>query len=316
MVYGRGMKILVAQYDEAYGTVVRKYVEQLGHHVTSVDDGASAWELVQRTFFDVVISDWMLPKVEGLELCRRVRRLSDRPYTYLIILSELGAREHFVAGMEAGADDYLVKPFDRDSLKARLIAAERVTGLHQELAHKTQELKRVNAHLVELSRVDTLTGLGNRLALNEALDAIVLQAQRYGRTHAAALCDVDHFKNYNDCYGHLAGDEVLARLAGTMSDELRTTDRAFRYGGEEFLLLLPEQNLAQASVAMERVRGAVEALKIPHKENPHGPYVTISVGIAELKSERKWSQDQWLQAADDALYRAKAAGRNQVMLAA
>lgn len=307
------MKILIAEDDAVSRTILRRAVEKFGHECLAAEDGAKAWELYTAIpEVDAIISDWMMPGMDGLELCRKVRSEGRRGYTYFIFLTALGDREHLLVGLEAGADDYLSKPLDRDELQVRLISARRATELHRRLAYQNDELESLNRKLFEQSRKDPLTHLGNRLSLREELEALRGRAERYGHSYSAVLCDVDYFKPYNDRYGHLAGDEVLKKVAETISSHCRSGDTAYRYGGEEFLIILPEQSLEVAASMADRLRRAVEDLRIPHKaKNPPG-VVTISAGVATLPAGSTQSADDLLKEADEALYRAKQSGRNSV----
>src|SRR5439155_15266341 len=251
-------------------------VRRLGHECVVAMDGTQAWSLFQSKGADIVISDWMMPGHDGIELCNRVRQHHGASYTYFILLTALGDKQHFMAGMQAGADDYLTKPLDRDELQVRLIAASRVTSLHLQLADKNAELERLNLALIESARTDPLTQLGNRLRLREDLEALQARVERYDHSYCAALCDLDSFKSYNDHYGHLAGDDALRAVASAISEHSRSGDGTYRFGGEEFLIILAEQSLETATVAVERVRRAVEELAIPHVGNAPFEKVTIS----------------------------------------
>ena len=313
------MKVLVAEDDAVSRTILRRAVEKFGHECLAAEDGERAWETyLGEPDVDVVISDWMMPGVDGPGLCRRIRE-AERDghagkYTYFIFLTALGDREHLLIGLEAGADDYLSKPLDRDELGMRLVSARRVTDLHRRLALQNEELERLNRRLFEQSREDPLTSLGNRLRLREDLEAVRARAERYGHSYCVVLCDVDHFKSYNDRYGHLTGDVVLEQVAGAIRETLRSGDAAYRYGGEEFLAILPEQSLDSGARAAERLRRKVEERGIPHeaKEPYAPPVVTISAGVAALPADGTKSPDDLLKEADEALYRAKAKGRNAV----
>jgi two-component system cell cycle response regulator len=216
--------------------------------------------------------------------------------------------------MKAGADDYLAKPLDREQLEVRLIAASRVNSLHRQLNEQKAELEKLNQELFALARRDPLTRLGNRLRLHEDLEALNAQAGRYGRARAAMLlCDIDFFKPYNDAYGHLAGDEVLKKVARVISQSLRKGDSAYRYRGEEFLIVLPEQSPESATTAAERLRRRVEELALPHEAKRPPGVVTVSVGLAALSPGEKKSFEELLKEADEALYAAKEAGRNRVV---
>jgi diguanylate cyclase (GGDEF)-like protein len=249
--------------------------------------------------------------MSGVELCRRTRVADDEaPYVYFILMTGFGDRNHLLEGMEAGADDYQKKPVDLDELEARLVSAARVVALQHRLADRTSALRRDSRRFYVASRTDPLTGAGNRLRLDEDLAAEVARAQRYGHTPTIAMCDLDHFKDFNDRFGHLAGDDALRRVADTIRANLRAGDVLYRYGGEELVVVLPEQSLDDAGKAMERVRAAVEALAIPAGTGAGS--LTVSVGLAHLEPGRDTTPSQWLDRADEALYRAKRAGRNRV----
>jgi two-component system chemotaxis response regulator CheY len=214
--------------------------------------------------------------------------------------------------MEAGADDYQAKPVDLEELEARLASAARVVGLYRRLAERNRELRRDSQSSFRQARIDTLTGIGNRLRMIEDVEIAWARAKRYGQKYSVGICDVDWFKGYNDSFGHQAGDEALRRIAYAMRDELRRGDSLYRYGGEEFLVVLAEQTLVDAALVMNRLRCAVEGLGIVAA----GGYgvVTISAGVAELRATDE-SSSQWIARADRALYAAKARGRNRVELA-
>jgi diguanylate cyclase (GGDEF)-like protein len=301
------MKVLVVDDDSLSRLVVQAAVERLGHQSIAAEDGKEAWECFAQEKPDVVITDLMMPGVDGLELCRRVRTDARAGYIYVILATVLGEREDVVRGMEAGADDYLVKPVGLFDLQARLIAARRVTDLHAELARHRAELAHLAGH-------DPLTQLGNRRSLEEDLKVLHARSQRYGHRYCLAICDVDRFKAYNDAYGHQAGDQALAAVAATMARVVRAGDGVYRYGGEEFVLVLPEQTLETALVAVERVRAGVQQLAVPHAAGPGG-VVTLSAGIAAFNPDEATTTEELLKRADAALYQAKSAGRNQVVLA-
>ena len=302
------MRILVVDDEPLSRLIVQAAVDQLGHQRTAAEDGEAAWRCFNQDKPEVLITDLLMPGVDGLELCRRVRADTRAGYTYIILVTVLGDRQDVVRGMDAGADDYLVKPLHLFDLQARLIAAQRVTDLHA-------ELDRHRAELAHLARHDPLTGLGNRRSLQEDLEVLHARSQRYGRGFALAMCDIDRFKAYNDTHGHQAGDQALRAVAATIAQELRGSDNVYRYGGEEFLLVLPEQNLDTALVAVERVRSAVERLAIPQPAVGPGGILTLSAGIAAFGPGAATTAEELLQQADAALYRAKSAGRNQLALA-
>jgi two-component system, cell cycle response regulator len=309
------LRVLIAEDDTVSRMGLQKSVEKFGHECLVAEDGEKAWELFQNTpEVDLIISDWMMPSIDGLEFCRRVRAMNSSWYTFFIFLTALGDKEHLLEGMWAGADDYLAKPLDGEQLQVRLIAASRVNSLHRQLNEQAAELEKLNRELLVLARQDPLTRLGNRLQLREDLETLSIQAKRYGHGYCAVLCDIDFFKPYNDYYGHLSGDEVLKKTASVISENLRAGDAAYRFGGEEFLIILPEQTLESAPVAAERLCRGVEGLAMPHEAKTPPGVVTISAGLAALSPGEKKPTEKLLQEADTALYSAKEAGRNTVVV--
>ena len=304
------MRILIADDSPTPRLMLQRELEGLGHECIVANDGDEAWELFQGSGVDVVISDWMMPGIDGDELCRRVRADPEAPYAYFILHTSLDDLKHVIQGMQAGADDYLVKPFERDQLATRLIAADRITALHRRLATQQAELERLNGMLFEDSRHDRLTGLGNRRRLDEDLERLADQARRYDHQFAVVLFDVDRFKQYNDTAGHAAGDEVLRSVAAVLAQSCRAGDMAYRYGGEELLVALPEQEAGTATVVAERMRSAIEALAIPHPGLEPGGVVTVSGGVSCFEADDTVAT--LLARADAALYRAKETGRNRV----
>ena len=299
------MRVLVADDETTSRLVIQAVVQRLGHECLVAPDGDRAWTLLQRAHVDVLITDWMMPGLNGPELCRRVRQLDTDGYTYVILATALGEHENVLEGMEAGADDYLTKPISPFDVRARLVAARRVTELHK-------ELDRLHAELTAQARTDALTGLGNRLRLHEDLEAMHDRAVRYGHAYCVGICDIDDFKQFNDTYGHQAGDDALRKIGEVLNDQSRTGDVAYRYGGEEFLIVLPAQSLPEATVVLERIRASVQALAIPHRTSRAGQVVTISVGISAWEHEQLDTPAAVLARADAALYQSKASGRNRV----
>jgi diguanylate cyclase (GGDEF)-like protein len=284
---------------------------RLGHECSVVGDGAEAWALYQSQHPDVVISDWVMPGLSGPELCKNIRDEPTGDYPYFIMISVQDAREKVLEGMGAGADDYLVKPLDPGDLQARLIAAERVTALHSRLAHQRSELENLNRELEDIVRRDPLTGLGNRRALEEDLVPLEARVRRYGHSYCMALLDVDYFKAYNDTYGHQAGDRALQAMSAQLQYHARLGDLTYRYGGEEFLCVFPEQSLDSGTQAVNRMRAGLSRLAIPHVDNPLG-LLTFSAGVAVLDPSAPRGTSEVLREADEALYLAKRLGRNRV----
>jgi len=301
------MQVLIAEDDRTSRNLLEVVLKRLGYRVLSVNDGHAAWEVLQRPDAPkLVILDWMMPGMEGIDICTRLRQMSDPEavYTYVILLTAKGSKESIVKGMEAGADDYVVKPFDHNELRVRLRAGQRIVELQRELLNVKQEL------LLQ-SRTDPLTGVLNRRAL---LDVIEQECARSSRTHGSfglSMLDVDHFKIVNDTYGHAAGDEVLKEIVHRIGEVIRPYDALGRFGGEEFLVVLPGVHLSDVRNVSERIRKKIGATKF--LTEPNAISITASQGIAFWDGTS--TVDEMIGAADAALYRAKKSGRNRVAAA-
>ena len=306
------MRILIAEDDPVSTLVLRSTLERIGHEVLAVRDGVEAWEYVERDAAQVLISDWMMPRMDGLTLCRNIRKRLDSPYVYVILLTARQQRADRLEGLRAGADDFLGKPLDRSELIARLQVAERILKMQIELRQRTEELERMhdalssqNALLAEIAVSDPLTGLKNCRFFREQLDAWLALSARQGTPLSLAMIDVDHFKSYNDSFGHPAGDEVLCTVARILRGSLREPDLAARYGGEEFVVLMPGTDEVGGMAAGERLRE-----EFSHQKWQKRP-VSASIGVATWRPEFKTGA-QLIDAADKALYRSKALGRDRV----
>jgi two-component system cell cycle response regulator len=309
------MRVLVVEDDPVSRTILVHAVNALGHECVVACNGEEAWELYQADPVDVIISDWMMPGMDGVELCRRVRYSAGaNRYTYFIFVSALSDKASFLMAMREGADDYLTKPLDRVDLQARLAAGQRVTSLYRQAAEQRSQLEDMSRKLFEEARRDPLTGLFNRRRLQEDLEVMQGRVARYGHRYAIALLDIDRFKSYNDSYGHGPGDEVIQSVATTLQQRCRRGDIVYRYGGEEFLILLPEQDSVSAATMAEGVRLAVEDIFLPHPARPGGDRITISVGVAGAGPEDVKDSQVLIEQADQALYLAKQSGRNRVAM--
>ena len=298
------MIVLVADDDPGSLLVAKAAVARSSHDCLTAKNGDEAWALFLEHRPDVVVTDWMMPGLDGLALSRAIRAQAPDLYTYIVLLTSQGSRDDVLAGLAAGADDYVTKPLDPFVLHTRLLVAKRVTTLHADLAHYRKMLS-------QQARTDPLTGLGNRLKLTEDLAQLHARSQRYGEEYCLAMCDVDNFKRYNDIYGHQAGDLALRAVAAALARVARSSDGVYRYGGEEFLLVLPSQSKQGAKDMLERALLAVQGLNIIHTGDPTG-HVTLSAGISAFTRGRHADADRVLGEADAALYTAKAAGRNRV----
>ncbi len=306
------MRVLIADDEATTRIVVKAMVQKLGHEALVAIDGDEAWDVLQSVAIDVLITDWVMPGLDGLELCRRVRAQSAGTYTYTILATAMSERADVLAGMQAGADDFLIKPIDPFAVQTSLIAAERVTELHNQLNRFRGQLEILNGELAEQARTDPLTHLGNRLRLEEDLYALHSRAQRHGRPYSIAMCDLDHFKEFNDTYGHPQGDDSLQRVAAVLAVDMRGGDSAYRFGGEEFTLLLADALLPGAVIAVDRLRESIEGLAIPHAGNTPFGVLTVSAGVATYDPTGVLTSAEVLEHADQALYAAKHNGRNQV----
>ncbi|MGB9377842.1 MAG: diguanylate cyclase [Mycobacteriales bacterium] len=302
------MKILVVDDDFGSCLVARAAVEALGHECITAADGDAAWEMLSNDKPDVLISDRNMPGLDGTALCQAIRASDLGNYTYVILLTTRDDQSDVLSGMRAGADDYLSKPLDPFRLEARLLAAERVTSLHAELSRYRNDLR-------AQARTDPLTQVRNRLHLTEELSGLHRHSSRYGHDYSVAMIDIDCFKGYNDAFGHQAGDAALISVAGVLRASLRDHDEIYRYGGEEFLLVLPEQSAGEARMVVERLRAGVQALGIAHPTTGPG-VLTISAGVACCTPRSTVSTVRLIEAADVAMYEAKEAGRNTVVQSA
>lgn len=226
-------QVLVADDDPMYRAALKRWLEEWGYDVTLVADGAHAWEAMsQESAPELLIVDWVMPEIDGTELCRRIRQRERTPYPYILLVTAKDEKQDVVRGLDAGADDYLTKPFDRSELRARLNVGKRLLKLQQELIQAREELRFRATH-------DVLTGVLNRGALLEMLHRELERGARSGTATAVLMLDLDHFKQVNDTYGHLAGDAVLREVARRMMEVVRSYDFIGRYGTEEFLIVLP-----------------------------------------------------------------------------
>ncbi len=282
-------------------------LKRWGYDVLSVADGVEAWTVLKSPGApSLAILNWMMPRVDGAEVCRKVRQQQDGPYIYIILLTGRDRKKDVVEGLEAGADDYITKPFDAHELHARIRAARRILDLQERLVASLRELESRATH-------DYLTQTWNRRAIFDILGRELDRGRRQDTPLGVLLLDVDLFKSVNDAHGHLAGDEVLREVARRMSVSLRPYDFVGRFGGEEFLVIAPQCDAAAALQLGERLRAAIASA--PIKLDPAEVRVTISVGAASSATNDSCEPDALLRAADAALYSAKRAGRNRVAAA-
>ncbi len=306
------MKILVVEDNLVSRTLLQKTLDNRGHEIVTAEDGQQALEILSRGGVKLVIADWMLPGLDGLDLCRKIRQNSDDGYVYFIMLTGKDQKNEIIEGLEVGADDYVTKPFDIEELKVRIRAGERILNLEKELTEKNQRLLQFNNRLEALASIDPLMEIGNRRSFYTTIAKVHDRACRYSQPYGLAICDIDCFKAYNDTYGHMAGDRVLKSAAQAIKETIRTSDEVFRFGGEELVIIMPNQDLEAMKIAAERIKNALSDLEIEHRGSPSGK-LSASFGTAvfnDSSAANRW--EDILDQADKALYRAKAAGRNRV----
>jgi two-component system, cell cycle response regulator len=304
-------RILIVDDHEDNVELLRARLESWGYIAESASNGAEALRKVEDSPPDLMLLDVMMPEMDGIEVARRVKGNSDLPFIPIIMQTALDSTENKVEGLEAGADDYITKPIDFAELKARLTSMLRIKRLQEELQEREHQLLEANERLRHMSQTDALTGLDNRRHLEDRLREMFEHAKRLNEPFSCVMCDLDRFKSVNDTHGHQAGDAVLKQFARILRGEVREIDRVGRYGGEEFMLLLPGTVLDAGVRFAERVRKQVEANTFTFD----GTSIrrTASFGVSAWPHPRIADCDGLMRAADDALYVAKETGRNRVV---
>jgi two-component system cell cycle response regulator len=302
---GMPLRVIVAEDDASSRHLLQHFLKQWGFDSNVASDGNQAWELLQsKDVPTIAIFDWVMPGLEGVELCRKVRRLSRQHYTYVLLLTSKIEKQDVIEGLGAGADDYVSKPFNPKELQARLLVAQRIISFQEQLIATREELRVQATH-------DFLTQLLNRAGIMDALEQELNRSDRNQGVFSVILADIDHFKQINDTYGHAAGDQVLREVAARMKASLRSYDVAGRYGGEEFLVIVPDCDEAAALRVAEKMRNAVCSTPIQIL----GADRTTSISLGVSTRSEPTSADALLSGADTALYQAKSFGRNCVQAA-
>ncbi len=303
----RDSGILLVEDSRTQALKIQLMLEDHGYHVTVAQNGLEAMNILLSNPIPIVISDWIMPEMDGYELCRAIRRHDFGSYVYIIFLTAKDSKNDIIEGLEAGADDYLTKPVDDAELIARLTTAERIIRLES-------SLKQRNKEIALLAITDPLTEVFNRGYLNTNLPKLFKRAVRYKQHLSIIICDIDHFKKINDKYGHHIGDLILRSVAQNLNSSLRKDiDWVARYGGEEFIVVLPETDLKGATVVAERLRLQISE-QTPDEEN--SIRITASFGIAALTHEEDKSYfnvTELIKIADKCMYQAKKSGRNQTI---
>ena len=304
------MKFLVVEDDAISRLILKKTLEKQGYKIILAENGKKGWEIFQKEKENIylIIVDWIMPEMDGLKLCKKIRASNLNHYVYIIFLSAKGEKKDIITGLEAGADDYLTKPFEPLELLSRIKVGLRIIALEQ-------RLKEINQKLQFLAITDGLTGILNRRAILERLKEEIHRAKRENYTLAIIMADIDHFKKINDEYGHLIGDKILIEIAKRLKSHLRPYDHLGRYGGEEFLIIISKIDKEKAIKASERLRKCIceNVFKIDNQRLN----ISISLGVTCIKSSLDIKMENLIEksikTADNALYKAKEKGRNCVV---
>lgn len=299
------MQALLVEDSAVYRKLIGDHLRSWGFDLAIVETGAEAWHVLERPEAPkLVLLNWVLPDMEGIELCQHIREVrTTGHYVYVILLTGKQGRKNMLEAMDAGADDYLVKPFDEAELKARLLVGKRILDLQEELVAARESMRHAATH-------DSLTGLMNRAEIFRMLERELERGRRERKPLSVILADIDHFKKVNDTHGHLFGDEALQEIARRLYSRLRIYDGVGRYGGEEFLLVLPTCNLETAMVRADELREVIAAKPVVCGKVASA--ITMSMGIAVSERPGSQSVEDILRRADSALYQAKERGRNRV----
>jgi diguanylate cyclase (GGDEF)-like protein len=298
------VKILIADDSIVSRHLLEATLRKWGYDVMVACDGAEALELLQREDAPaLIILDWMMPGMTGVEVCRRIRERDNEPYTYILLLTSKSQKEDLIEGMEAGADDYITKPFDQNELQVRLRAGTRLVDLQTQLLKAREDLR-------EQATRDSLTRLWNRNSILGELGRELARSERDARPLGVVMVDLDHFKQINDTYGHLAGDAVLREAARRMQAGIRQYDSLGRYGGEEFLILFPGCSETESYALADRLRKQLSQTEMSVNDSPLR--ITASFGVTTALPGERWTEEALIRKADEALYIAKKSGRNRV----
>lgn len=300
-------RVLLVDDEPTQRLITARLLKRAGYQVETAQNGKEALEKLTNAAgqFQLLVTDWEMPEMDGVALCRAVRTQHSAAYVYTILLTSRDAIEHLVAGLQAGADDYLTKPVLEPELLARLNTGKRIVTLERSLRAANEENRR-------LSVTDALTGAFNRRHLMEQVPIEIDRSARYGHPLSILMCDVDHFKKINDTYGHQAGDEVLKCVVAMLRQKIRTVDWVARYGGEEFVIVLPETEFTNAVKVAETLRGALADLAIEFENTKLT--VTASFGVTGWNANvpPDGSVDAMVARCDACVYESKAGGRNRV----
>lgn len=302
------MKILLVEDSAVLRYTMVSFIQRAGHNAVVAESGEEALQLIESNPVDLVIMDVEMPGLDGFETTRLIREFFGDRWVPIIFVTGMGDEASYRKGIEAGGDDYMIKPVSPVILQAKLRAFERIVDMQL-------QLQRLNKELQTLSQRDGLTELFNRRAYEDKAGSQWQVSTRAREPVATLMIDVDHFKEFNDHYGHQAGDDCLKLVARTLLSNLhRPADLLARYGGEEFIVLLPNTDLQGASTVAETLRSAVQSLQIPHAHSSTEAVVTVSLGGAVAEHTTGLTEQDLTREADDCLYKAKAQGRNRAVI--
>ncbi|HKB13688.1 MAG TPA: diguanylate cyclase [Vicinamibacterales bacterium] len=302
------MRALIADDDRITTAILANALNSWGIETTTAHDGAQAWAILNAGAAPaIVIADWIMPGLDGIQLCQRIRQEPSLAGTYVMLLTAKSSRVDLVAGLDAGADDYMTKPIDTEELRARVQVGLRVATLQRRLSEKVSELEAARDNLARIASTDVLTELYSRRGWFEIAATEFSRSRRYNRAVSLMIVDLDYFKRVNDTYGHDAGDRLLQTFAALLRLECRQSDVVGRIGGEEFAVLLPETSVRSAQRLAGRIAAACRTLKVAAATGQ--VTCTCSIGISDLRPQ-DMSIDDAMRRADAALYEAKHAGRN------
>lgn len=300
--------ILVVEDDATARCFLEKILKCAGYRVISADNGISAYAVLRQEFCPIVLTDWMMPEMDGLELCREIRNHNWPSYVFIIFMTARNSEEDIVNGLESGADDYLTKPLNASELIARLKTAERILNLEKSLVTEKEKIRM-------LSTIDPLTGVYNRAYLADRLNQEIRAARRYQRPFSLIMLDLDDFKAVNDTFGHQIGDWVLQECAVRIKQLIRRqVDWVVRYGGEEFLIVLPETYIEGAQIMAQRLCAAISQIELQLQSKPLGVTASFGVtGFAPETPDEETDPESIIKQADNYLYAAKRHGKNRVI---
>ena len=308
------MRALIADDDQIITTILTSVLSRMGMQVEVAHDGDVAWQALNSMQPPgLAILDWMMPNLDGPELCRRIRSTPRLATTYVILVTARDSREDLVSGLDAGANDYMVKPFNMAELQARINVGVRVARLQQDLAQNVKDLRSTRDHLAVLASTDVLTGVYTRRWWFDLAEKEFSRARRYARTFSLLMADLDWFKQVNDTYGHETGDRILNQFGEMVRHTCRTSDIIGRIGGEEFTVLLPETSAESARILAARLTENCRSILVPAESGD--ARCSCSIGVTEVRADDE-RLDVVMTRADQALYAAKHAGRNQWTFAA